>query len=249
VGRAIDVLLWLADHPGPWGIRMIAREVGTSPATVHRIFRVFEGRGLLRKDADGVYSAGLERYRMAQEFAARLSPVRIARPHLEALVEKCGETALLGAYDVERCEMIFLDMVPAPHPLRYAINLNVWIPVHAGASGLAILAYLSDAERKAVYGHGLSAETTATLVVPDEVEAAVSLVRERGYALSRGERLVGAVGIAVPVFDCVGNVYGDISLTIPEQRYEDALERTLVSTLLQVGAQVTDDLRKAGCRR
>ena len=35
----------------------------------------------------------------------------------------------------------------ARFPLRYAVELNTWLPVHAGASGLAILASLPENER------------------------------------------------------------------------------------------------------
>ena len=67
VGRAIDVLGWMADHPkAPWSIRQVARDLETSPTTIHRIFGVFEAQGLLQKDANGGYSASLELHRLCR---------------------------------------------------------------------------------------------------------------------------------------------------------------------------------------
>jgi hypothetical protein len=45
VGKALAVLSALADEPdGPWSVRGLARDLDTSPATVHRIFTTFEAR-------------------------------------------------------------------------------------------------------------------------------------------------------------------------------------------------------------
>ena len=50
-----------------------------------RIFGIFESRGLLEKDDENSYVAGLELYRICHSVAAHLSPVHLARKHLEAL--------------------------------------------------------------------------------------------------------------------------------------------------------------------
>ncbi len=91
--RAVDVLIWLADHTADtWGVRQVAREMNTSPSTIHRIFQIFESRDLVIKNDEGRYTPGLELFRICQVFSHRLSPVKIARPHLERLAAACGET-------------------------------------------------------------------------------------------------------------------------------------------------------------
>lgn len=250
VGKSIQVLMSLADNPtGPWSVRQIARQLDTSPATVHRIFHTFEVRHLLSRARDGSYQPGLELFRLCQALADNLSPVRIVRPHLEALAEECGEAVLLGAYDPARGEMVFLDMVQAVHPLQYMVELNSWMPVHAGATGLAILAFLPDAERERIYERGPDRLTEATLVSRAALEHEVGLIRERGYARSRGQRTTGAVGVAAPIFDSVGDVFGDVTITIPDQRFDERLEGVLATALRRTTAAVSDELRRAGCRR
>ena len=55
--RAIDVLIWLADHTADtWGVREVARAMNTSPSTIYRIFQVFESRDLMTKSDDGRYT-------------------------------------------------------------------------------------------------------------------------------------------------------------------------------------------------
>ena len=157
--RAIDVLIWLADHAAShagdtWGVREVARAMNASPSTIYRIFQVFESRDLVTKNADGRYTPGLELFRICQVFAQRLSPVKIAKPHLEKLALACGETVLLAAYGARRGQMIVIDIIDAPHPLRWVVRLNQWNAIHSGATGLAILAFLPADERRALYQQG-----------------------------------------------------------------------------------------------
>ena len=65
--RAVDVLIWLADHTADtWGVRQVAREMNTSPSTIHRIFQIFESRDLVIKNDEGRYTPGLELFRICQ---------------------------------------------------------------------------------------------------------------------------------------------------------------------------------------
>ncbi|HEY3685298.1 MAG TPA: IclR family transcriptional regulator [Streptosporangiaceae bacterium] len=250
VGRALDVLTWLASNPRPpWSVRQVARALEMSPTTIHRIFGVFEGRGLLDRDGDGGYVAGIELYLICHSVAAQLSPVPLVRHHLEALCEKCDETVLLGAYDPKRTRMMFIDVVESPHPVQYLSTLNEWMPVHSGATGIAIFAFLTEPERKAIYAKGLEQVTDRTLVTERELEKAVQRVHELGYVCSRGQRTPGAVGIAAPVFDSAGNVFGDVCITIPEQRFEDSMAETVGAAVRETSEVVTGELRRAGYRR
>lgn len=250
VARSLDVLAWMAGNPaGPWGVRQAARDVGTSPTTVHRIFRTFEARGLLHQHSDRSYLPGLELYRLCQSLAGQLSPLKLARPHMSTLVEECDETVLLGAYEARRRQMMFVDVVYGSHPLRYVIELNQWIPIHAGASGLAILAFLEEPERFALYESGLAPLTPATLVDVDALEAEAAVVREKGFAHSHGQRMTGAVALSAPVFDSDGLIYGDLSITIPEQRYDEQMDDKLVSALLRASAGISTAFADAGFRR
>jgi IclR family transcriptional regulator, acetate operon repressor len=250
ISRAIDVLSWLAANPTPpWGVRHVARGLDMSPTTVHRIFGIFENRGLLEKDDENSYLPGLELYRICHSVAAQMSPVRLARQHLEALCAECDETVLFGAYDAKRAQMMFIDTVPTSHPVQYLSKLNHWMPIHSGATGLAIFASLPDVERKSIYAAGLTSLTDRTLTTEDAVEGALEAVRRRGFAYSHGQRTVGAVGFAAPVFDADGHVFGDVCVTIPEQRFAEPMTETIGAAVLATSRIVTRELSAAGFRR
>jgi IclR family transcriptional regulator, acetate operon repressor len=250
VGRALDVLAWIADHHAdPLVVRQIARDLGTTPSTVHRILGTFQDRGLIARGDHGEYVAGLELYRICVAVATELSPARIAHPHLQQLAKQCNETTLFGIYDSGHGQMMFIDRVEALHPLRYVLEMHRWIPTHAGATGLAILAFLPEAERRRIYAMGLEAQTPYTIVAVDALEAELERVRERGYAHSMGQRTPGAVGFGAPVFDSAGVVCGDLCVTLPQQRFHDGeFADSLASLLIAASQRVSDDLKAVGYR-
>jgi DNA-binding IclR family transcriptional regulator len=249
VDRSLDVLAWIADHPSDLlVVRQIARDIGTSPSTVHRLFQTFEQHRLIGR-ADGEYVIGVELYRISTIIADQLSPARIAHRHLALLTKECGETTMFGIYDPVGHRMMFVDKVDAPHPLRYVVELHRWLPIHAGATGLAILAFLPPEERARVYADGLKAITPNTIVTPTDLEAELERIRKRGYAHSIGQRTQGAVGFAAPVFDSNGSVCGDVCLTGPEHRFSGGeLTETIATRLKAASSRVTEDLRAVGYR-
>jgi DNA-binding IclR family transcriptional regulator len=250
IGRSIDVLAWLAANPKPpWSVRQVARGLDMSPTTIHRIFGVFESRGLLEKDGEGGYVAGIDLYLICHSVAAQLSPVHLIRPHLQALCERCDETVLLGAYDPRRTQMMFIDVVESPHPVQYLSTLNEWLPIHSGATGIAIFAFLPEAERKALYARGLVSVTDRTLVKEHDLEQAVAHAHELGYVCSHGQRTPGAVGIAAPVFDSAGIMFGDVCVTIPEQRFDESMTESIGEAVRETSKVATDALLRAGYRR
>ena len=249
VARAIDVLGWIADHQGEsWGVRQMARDLEVFPSTVHRILQTFVNGGLLGKDELGGYVVGAELYRICQSLVGGLSPLKIARPHLEALAHKVGETILLGMYLPKRHLMVYADIVPAPHPLRYVVELNLPRPVYAGATGLAIFAFLPEKERQEIYKQGLQALTDSTVTEPEELEIELAHIRAQGYARTKGQRTVGAVGVAAPIFDSFGRVFGDVCITIPDQRFEDENEKYLSKVLKETARELSEELKRSGYR-
>jgi IclR family acetate operon transcriptional repressor len=250
VGRALEALAWMADHPKtPWGIRQVARDMNTSPTTVHRIFGIFEGRGLLQKDGNGGYLPSIDLYRVCRSIGGQDLPVRIARPLLDALANESDQTVMLGAYDARRQQMMYVDVRRRHHAVPHIGRVNRWRPIHAGAPGLAILAFLRQAERDEVYRQGLDPMTDRTVVDVDTLEELLAHVRELGFAHTRGQHTVGTVGFGAPVFDAAGNVYGDVCIALPEQRFSDQLVQPLGEMAKTTASAISGRLKTAGYRR
>ncbi|MGF7160789.1 DNA-binding IclR family transcriptional regulator [Rhodoligotrophos appendicifer] len=227
----------------------MATGLGVSPSTAHRLLSELVKADLLKHEPQtGRYSLSLEFLRLAY-LAIAQTPVRqIALSHMRQLTDACNETSLLGLYDSMRQEMIFAAMVESSHPLRYSIDLNKWIPVYVGATGLAIMAFLSDAEISSIIDRTrLAPATSKSITERFRLEAEIHRIRERGYAITHGQRTPDAVGIAAPVFGSHGEVVGDICLTIPESRFDQSTESRIAELLIRCAASVTKAL--GGSRR
>jgi IclR family acetate operon transcriptional repressor len=221
------------------GVRELAAAIGLPASSVHRIFTLLVNEGILVRNPDSTYSLGLAYLQLAARAAAKLSIRSLAQPILQRIVDEIDETASLVLYDPGRRRLMFALSVESSHPLRFHIALNEWTPAHAGASGIAICARLSEEESEAIL------TDAAPPLLPRRMaaqRAAIQRCREVGYAISRGQRIEGAVGLAAPVFDANGYVVGTISLSIPEHRFDSTRERQLGQRVRSATEDLTHQL-------
>jgi DNA-binding IclR family transcriptional regulator len=243
LARALEILNLMVEAPErPWGVREIARAVGMHHSTTHHILTLLEGEGLLQQDSDSdQYTLGLALYRIAWRVTAG-HPVRsVAQPLLEQLADGTGETALLGLFDAPSGRMLFAASIESSHPLRYVVETNTWLPVHAGATGLAILAYLPTEQQAGLLTRAAVGErfTRNTISDPAVLEAELAAIRARGYAITHSQRIDGAVGIAAPIFQGGSHVVGDVAITLPEQRWSPEREPELVRAVVAAASEVS----------
>lgn len=220
VKRVFELLRTMIDlEADQYGVRELAAHAAIPPSTAHRLLGALEEVGMVVRDVEGSYSVSLEFQRLALRAANRLPLKRTALGPLEDLRRECGETVLLCVYDAERRRMKFADALETTDPLRYAIELNTWVPIHAGASGRSIMAFLPESEREELIMAGpLAPVTERTILDAADLRVALDTVRAQGYVISHGERILGAVGIAAPVFDARHRVIGSVCVTMPEFR-------------------------------
>lgn len=236
LAKGLSLLRWLMSSTrATVGVREAAEAVGLPNSTAHRLLGVLTQEGFLRHDErTGQYALALDFYRLAHIVAGRTPLQRIALPHMQRLVASCNEAAFFSLYDANRQQMVTVASVESSHALRYVVETQQWKPVHVGASGLAIMAFLPESERRRIMERtGLAPVAEFSITEPYRLERELALVRQRGHACTRGQRIPGAVGIAVPVFGPAGTVLGDVGLTIPDQRFSDAEEPHLAALLRQ----------------
>jgi DNA-binding IclR family transcriptional regulator len=242
ISKTLRALSWLAESSTPEvGVRQLAAAMNIAPSSAHRILLALSEAGFVRRDGK------TQRYALGNEFL-RLSHLAIAKAPLRQagaeamrrLVETCDESALLGIYDDGRQEMIYAACVDSKHSSQRAIELNKWIPVRTGASGLAILAFLKEAEARSIVERlALLAPGGAGRADPEGLATELATVRRQGYAFTRCQWIAGAVGLAAPIFGSHGKVLGDVCLTIPAQRLGDGSKDRLVDALRCCVSEIT----------
>jgi DNA-binding IclR family transcriptional regulator len=120
---------------------------------------------------------------------------------------------------------VCIEELRSPQRLLYTAGVGSKLPLHVGASGKVILAFAVPKERAKLLDALTFAQLTSeTITDRERLEEELDRVRERGWAVSLGERLPGATGISVPVRDPSGLVMS-LSLLGPRERLgEERLE-------------------------
>jgi DNA-binding IclR family transcriptional regulator len=144
--HVFEVLRFVARTEEPLGVSEISRRLGLPASTVYRaLITLEESDYLVRHQNMPRYELGQMPQLLNRALVHRFKLHAASRPHLRALAERTGETASLtvrlGWYGLR------LAGVYGSHDIYHRDRLGEVAPLHEGAAGLGILAFLSGAER------------------------------------------------------------------------------------------------------
>jgi DNA-binding IclR family transcriptional regulator len=219
------------DQP-EWTTTELANAVSLPIATAHRILGVLLESGYVARDVETKrFRLGPTAVRLGDLARAALDLRRVARPVLAGLARETDETALLTVLDDPPQSGLCLDRVETSQPLRLSIERGSHIPLHAGASQKALLAYLPEPEREAFLAGRLERLCRGTITDPDALRAQLEEIRARGWAISYEENNRGAWGVAVPILRDDGEIVATIGLAGPTARLSPAVVRKHIRKL------------------
>jgi DNA-binding IclR family transcriptional regulator len=141
-------------------------------------------------------------------------------------------------------ECIVLDRIVGPHLFKCYVEAGARGPLHTGAPGKVMLAWLPDEElRQALDGMTLSRMTAASITDRKEFEKHLRLVRRRGYAMDLGEGVEGHHCLGAPVFDAEERPIASIWITAPASRLTEHDGKRLAPQVIDAANAVTSGLR------
>jgi IclR family transcriptional regulator, acetate operon repressor len=199
--RTLSVLLLFArpDHP-TWGVSEISRELRLAKGVVHRILATLCLKGLLEQvPANRRYRLGAVAWALGQAYAQHIDIRGLAREPMRHLCDKSGETVSLAIRS--GYTRIYVESMVPNRAITLSATIGEAVPLHAGAAGKVFLAYIAPEEQDAYLSRELEAMTDQTPVVVNRLRAEIQLIRERGYAVSLGERIAGVGALAAPVLN------------------------------------------------
>ena len=226
VERAADVLLHLAADPrADHGITEVAEAMGLSKSAVHRVLSSLRRGGLVELDEQTRrYSLGVGALRLGLSYLDRIDVRRLARPVLEDLSERSGETATLSVLLGDR-DRIYVDQVTPEREVIMSVSLGEPYPLHAGASSRVFLAFLPDAHRERYLARVRWPPCAASTIVDGAgLREELLQVRSQGWARSAGERQDGAASVAAPVLRHDGTPAAVVSVCGPASRFAAELD-------------------------
>jgi DNA-binding IclR family transcriptional regulator len=225
VERSIDLLLLLAE--APMTLTEIGQRAKMSKSTVLRLLTTLGHGGLVVRDPiTKDYRLGPGCLKLGQGFISGKGGFEIlGRGALDRLWRTSGETVAVHIRLGK--QRVCVDELPSAEALRLVSGVGMAAPLHVGSAGRVLLAFLTPEDVEAlVDGVLLEAERAGPVTDLASLHEELARVRDRGYALSEGERVRGASAVSVPVHGPTG-VIAALSVLGPEGRF--TLDRRLAT--------------------
>ncbi|MCX5821973.1 MAG: IclR family transcriptional regulator [Deltaproteobacteria bacterium] len=161
-----------------------------------------------------------------------------------------GRSGAAGDGEVEgHLIRICLEAVKSRHGLARVTAVGKILPLHCGAAGKVLLAYLSDKERKKnLHGKPLSKFTPITITDPALLEADLERIRRDGYAVSVGEREDGTYSVVAPVMGGKGEIVASLSISGPIFRLSEEQKAANIQAVLKASREISALLGGADSR-
>ena len=243
--RAIDVLfLFEVDNP-VLSAGDIAERLGMSRSTTYRYLQSLRASNLLEEDAvRGGFRLGSRIFELARVAREGLGLSEIALPIMRDLAREVDETVLLTRRSGNMA--VCVERVEIARPIRLSYERGHLLPLHAGAPAKVLLAYEERADSIVDELAPFEHFTDTTITDPDELRSELARIRERGYAVSNGERDAGVRGVGAPVFGPDGRIAAGISVgCLAFETSEDDLP-AVIDAVRAAAQRVTERLVEIG---
>lgn len=236
IGRAARVLTTLSDADSPMGVTEIAGVLNLGKSTVHRILASLMQANFVRMDPDSrQYSLG---YGLLQLTAGLMSSSEVAmtaRPILRDLRRATEETVSLNAREHDHRTVV--ERLDTLHEIRYVAEVGRPLPLHVGAGGKAILAFMEEAEVRRIQ---VLAKLSAMHI--QRLDKELADIRAAGTAYTLGERFAGAGSISAPVFNHDNKVIASVNVLCLESRLTASTVRNFIELVRKAGKDISQAL-------
>lgn len=217
----------------------ISKRIQLPKSTAHRMLEAMECHGLIVREPHGQgYQLGFQLIRWGTLSLTNLDLRNTALPVLHSLCESTNESAVLSArYGYFA---MWIEMVESRQPVRLAIRVGEPLHLHAGASAKVLWAFLPDSEiERILNGIKLIPLKPNTITSPETMRAELRMIRERGYATSYEETDFGAMGIAAPIYNHMGQPIAGLGIAAPITRVPPERVQELAKYVLAASQELS----------
>ncbi|MFF3575166.1 IclR family transcriptional regulator [Nocardia jiangxiensis] len=210
IARAVEVLeLFDAQHPIRQ-LRELVTLTGLPKTTVVRLLATLESLSLITDRGDSSYGPGPGFLRWVQLAKSLWEVSSETRTTMSGLVDTCGET--VNVYIRQGLNRIAVAQVEGTATVRSVVEVGVPYPLATGATAKILL---GGAPEEIL--HELVSRRPDLSLEPLRRE--VAGIREAGYAVTHGERELGASAVAAPITNADGRIVAALSVSGPTSRF------------------------------
>ena len=220
VTRSLRILEAVAQHQ-PVTVGELTKLFGLPKSTVQRTLVTLAEAGWLRANRKDTtrWEVGARVLAVRPAALQGSSLFAAARDPMVRLRDKVNETIHLSVPDALQC-MVVVDRVDCDHAVRTFHTIGDTSPLHATATGRAVLAHLSKRDVEEFIARGLERYSETTPTDPEELRAELRRIRTDGYAFNGNQYRPGVCAIAAPVLDEDGTPLATVAISMPDSRYD-----------------------------
>ena len=225
--RTLDIIEYVVAHDRPLVAQEIAVALGIPVSSLSYLLGTLVERGYLAREGRR-YSAGPGLQRL-QASPGGFSLAERAAPLVRTLRVQLNETTSFFVRSEWDVEAIVTET--SEQALRYAVPTGARLPMHALASGKALLAALPEEELDRYFAEAERQRfTPATVTSEKALRRQIAEIRESGFALTDEEFSLGIRGIGRLV-TIGGEPVGALSVAVPKARFDEAVQRRVMDML------------------
>ena len=234
VERIITILSLFAEERNGLSTQDISLLTDIPKSTCSRLLRCLVEAGLLEKSGT-LFGVGNTILRMAQggQMYERLR--RVALPYMRKLSRQTGKTVGLSIVNKDNFRICIEQVQNTSLELRNHTPLRTPLPLHIGATGKVLWAYLPDQRRLQVYRDNAMEMTTTW----EQCAAEFATIRAASHLASANERILGACSIAAPILGEQNDCIGVLTVSAVQQQFTTEEIETYTGFILDAASSIS----------
>jgi IclR family pca regulon transcriptional regulator len=240
IARGFDVIKAFDPHRPVMTLTEVATSADLARPTTRRILRTLESLGYVRSARAG-FTLTPRVLELGLTYVQALGLWDVARPHMERLVARTGESTSIAQLDGS--DIVYVARVAVPKLVTLAVSIGTRFPAPATSLGKVLLAGLPPQELEAALSEPSRAGVRARWQPGrEELDATLREVRAKGWALTDEQLAHGIRSVAAPLRDGDGTVVAAINVTV--HAAETSVDRLLhdhLPLLLQTAGDIGAD--------
>jgi IclR family KDG regulon transcriptional repressor len=243
ISRTIQILRSFSKDKKELSLAELHHKLGLSKSSLQRILNTLVINGFLEKDnKKKTYKLGIELYYLGKLVEEHSHLLTTAKPYLRDLRDRFGENVYLNI--IENNERKCIAFEEKKHDLMTISYIGQTSPLYAGASAKLLLAFLpSDKIKQYLQETELISMTESTITDKEKLKEELYNIKEKGYAISFGERVSGVCSISAPILNRWDEVIAGISISAPLVRVNDSIIDDFISSIKEVANQISNKLK------
>ncbi len=243
IARGFDVIKAFGPHRPVLTLSEVATAAGLARPTARRILLTLEELGYAGSGPGG-FRLTPRVLELGMVYVQSLGLWDVARPHLERLVARTGESSSIAQLDGS--DIVYTARVAVPKIIALRVEIGTRFPAPSTSLGKVLLAGLEPAELEAALTEPSRAGVRARhLPEGAELDGLLRDVRAKGWALTDEVLAPGIRSVAAPLRDGAGRVIAAMNVTVHAAETSLAtLTDDYLPLLLQAAGDVSADFAR-----